>query len=123
MVIRKLKTTSVEWLKRYVPAAIKVKIHKHTNTIRIPLYSNCAMAGALPEILAASGNLKLYAVKAEAEIAIASGISMNAIIERCCGEATSRKYAIVPFFKIIPLRVPGKSLSLPIEFVIDFEGI
>ena len=59
IIIRKLNTTKVAWLKRYVPVSIKVLIQAITRRVKIPRYSNWAIAGTPSMEACASGNLKL----------------------------------------------------------------
>ena len=97
--IRRLKTTRVAWLKRYVPVAISTAIQERTKKNKIPRYSNWAIAGFASLDALESGNLKLYAVIAEKAIARLSGINIRARIATCCGFARSFKRSIRGFFK------------------------
>ncbi len=81
--MRRLKTTRVAWLKRYVPVAINTAIHEITIKNIIPRYSNCANAGFGIDGERESGNLKLYAVIAEKPIARLSGINISAKMATC----------------------------------------
>jgi hypothetical protein len=83
MSIRRLKTTKVAWLNRYVPVAIKTAIQDITKKNKTPLYSNWAIAGFASVESLASGNLKLYAVIADKAIARLSGINIKAKIATC----------------------------------------
>ena len=82
-IIRKLNMTKVAWLNRYVPVAIKTRIQEITKKARMPRYSNWAIAGFPSIKVVASGKRHAYAVTAEREIAIESGMSMSAKMTTC----------------------------------------
>jgi hypothetical protein len=84
-----------------VPDVTKVAIQAKTTIAKIPLYSNCAMAGFPSTKVEDSGNLKLYAVIAESAIAKVSGINMSAKITICCGFALSLNFCNRGFFIVL----------------------